>query len=88
MSISKLVQYPMPCPKCLKYTSRLAQDLLSEKKFTCRVCGHTSSISTQQIQAVKRTLSHLEDCGISQEDEDSQGNDYDSKMELLESENA
>jgi uncharacterized paraquat-inducible protein A len=64
--VASLVQYPIPCPECRFYTSNPASALLQSKIFKCRRCQHQQTLNEKQLETLKRTLSHLQNCGLHQ----------------------
>jgi uncharacterized paraquat-inducible protein A len=65
-SVAPLVQYPIPCPECNFYTSNPASVLLQSKTFECRRCQHQQALNDKQLATLKRTVSHLQNCGLYQ----------------------
>ena len=63
-TLAAVVQYPLACPHCKSYTSSPASQLIKQKKFNCRVCQKVNRLSAQQLDAVKKTLSHMTGCGL------------------------
>ncbi|WP_320820676.1 hypothetical protein [Thalassolituus sp.] len=65
-SVAPLVQYPIPCPECSFYTSNPASVLLQSKTFECRRCQHQQTLNEKQLATLKKTVSHLQNCGLHQ----------------------
>ncbi len=63
-SLAAVVQYPLACPHCKSYTSTQASSLLSDGRFSCRVCQKTNKLSGPQLEAVEKTLRHMSGCGL------------------------
>jgi ribosomal protein S27E len=55
--LGRVLQIPVSCPHCPKYSDQQVAFVISSKKFTCRDCGDEIDLTTKEWSAFRRKFS-------------------------------